>query len=748
MKKHESTYQNITAPTWQSRALGYLGAAVLLATLIALMVYFYYPSLAYPFEFDDLSNIVKHFSVRHKTIKDLFFANSRWISYWLNTVYYSLLPDGHKFDPYLYRLGNLIIHCWAGAAVFCVACGIIRSRAYALFARVGNLIPFLTAGLFLLHPVQTQTVSYVIQGQLEGLAGACILTTTALLLAYAHSSGVVRALALILLVLSSFFACGSKEIVIVMPVLLVLTDWFFIAQGSWHSLRTRLWLHGVITCIVVGMYLYLLKPQYFTTIMACSMELPSNIGNMITETRLEKITSSAFFISQGKVILHYLWIFIWPWSMSMDYDWKLCSHPFMLDCCVPYLVLALFAGYIAWRWYRNRIDLVSFCFLWFFIAILPRSSIIPSTELLADYKTYTASFGICLLLALGLAQGAVWLYNRYPKFSWPLWYALAFAVLAGVGYLAQRRNLVWESPIAFWEDVIKHAPKRARAYNNYGVALCEKGDNEGAAKNFWHAISLDQFYSDPYANLSVAYTNLARYQDAINAMRRGIAIMPTQPEGYNNLASILISTGNDEEAKVLLETAIKLRPHYGKAHFNLGKWYLKRHRDEEAWECFKKGCMAGDFDNEVGFTMYGHASMTVKKYDEALYAFNRALAMNPTSIDLALRRILAAEQLQRHNDVDAWFHDLLARNAHQPALWVQYGDLLMMRPGASHAVQALSCYERAAKATGASPLIGAKMALACERAGNHERACSLALQVRHAPQLPEQVKRSLDGILG
>src|SRR5262249_20113290 len=146
------------------------------------------------------------------------------------------------------------------------------------------------------------------------------------------------------------------------------------------------------------------------------------------------------------------------------------------------------------------------------------------------------------------------------KDKWPL-YVASLLLLTVVGYGAQQRNLVWKSAAAFWEDIICHAPKRARAYNNYGVALCELGDNEGAIKNFWHAISLDQFYSDPYANLSVAYTNLKRYKDAINAMRRGIRIMPTQPEGYNNLASILISINEDDEAEALLKEALRLRPH-------------------------------------------------------------------------------------------------------------------------------------------------------------------------------------------
>ena len=53
---------------------------------------------------------------------------------------------------------------------------------------------------------------------------------------------------------------------------------------------------------------------------------------------------------------------------------------------------------------QNATSIIAFGFLWFFIAIGPRSSFIPSSELLTDYKTYLASLGVLLLLALGVVK--------------------------------------------------------------------------------------------------------------------------------------------------------------------------------------------------------------------------------------------------------------------------------------------------------------------------------------------------------
>lgn len=373
----------------------YARAAAALLVVLSITVWVYYASLTYPFEFDDLSNIVKLFKVRFATFHSLFFANSRWISYWLNAFYYSLLPEGHKFDPYLYRVGNLIIHLIAGTAVFVTTTLLQKSKCTPdIIKRVGALFPFLATALFLLHPVQTQTVSYVIQGQLEGGAGAFIFIMTSLfLIATATTIPLMRWVLLAALFITAALSCGSKEIIIVTPVLLLLIDWFFVACGVWESLKKRWWLHTIVFSIIVGLYLYLLKPDYFLNILGCKMELQSNVGNMLTETRLEKITASSFFISQFKVIVHYLTIFFWPFSMSVDYDWKLSKHFCAPDALFPFLLLLALGIYIFSRLRRNSTDLLSFCLLWFFIGILPRSSIIPSTELLADYKTYIASFG-------------------------------------------------------------------------------------------------------------------------------------------------------------------------------------------------------------------------------------------------------------------------------------------------------------------------------------------------------------------
>ena len=215
MKKYQKTTKPLSIWT-------YLIPPTILAALTSL---FYYRSLTYEFQFDSVANITKQFSIRHKSFTDLFFTGTRWISYWLNTFYYSI----NKFDPFSYRLGNLTIHITTGILIFFLFLIALKNLKQKNFFSTNALaISFFTGILFLLHPVQTQTVSYVIQGQLEGLAALFIIS---MILCFYFLAQAKNSFSKIILTVFLFtlglFSCGTKEIAIISPALIFVFDWFF-----------------------------------------------------------------------------------------------------------------------------------------------------------------------------------------------------------------------------------------------------------------------------------------------------------------------------------------------------------------------------------------------------------------------------------------------------------------------------------------------------------------------------------------
>lgn len=673
----------------------YLNLIIGSIVLGSLSILFYFPSLRYSFKFDDEPNIVGFYGIRNKTIKDLFFSSTRWISYWLNTVYYKIA----KFDPFVYRLGNLIIHTLSGIILFLILYLCLSKLKNSSFLKNNSLmISFTSAALFLLHPVQTQTITYVIQGQLEGLATLfifCILLC--FILSNLTKNALVNYFLKFLCLILGLLSTGSKEIAIVSPLLILLVDWFFISQGNLKKLKSRTLFYLLYSTLIGTAYLYLLKPEFFIKIFSLSHSLENNIGNQLNNSSNGIITPYSYFISQFKVIVHYLWIFIWPFNISADYDWKLSSSIFSFSCIFNLLIILGLISYIFYRLTKNKTDIISFSLLWFFIIILPRSSFIPGTELLADYKTYMASGMIFLLIAIPIVKLLEYIetsiqykLNNKPKFI-IAYLSPLFIFFLITGYSTYTRNLVWQSEKSFWADVIEHAPNKARAYNNYGLALQKEGKHYKAIQNFKQAIKLDKKYPEPWINLSYSYGELKKYDEALEASIKSIEAYPTV-SGYLNLSYFLTHKKQYKQAIEYLEKVVTREPTNGKAWYNLGFLYNKLNKHKKCWVAFKKCCTQADYDQtDNGFKQYGLTSQLLNKLSEAEFAYEKAAEINPESKENILN--LANIYFENNKfDRSSKLYQILLKNSPLD-IYLQYklAESLML---AKEYIQALKAYKR------------------------------------------------------
>lgn len=706
----------------------------------------YFPSLHYEFQFDDIANITKHFDIRHNSFTNLFFSGTRWISYWLNSIYYSI----GKFDPFAYRLGNVMLHTLNGILIFTILYAALSAlKKTGFFKTNAWLIAFTSALLFLIHPVQTQTVSYVIQGELEGLAALFILGMCLCLLkvSQAKAAGEKTALTALLFVLA-FFSTGTKEIAFISPALLLLFDWFFIAQGDWKSLKNRLVIHASLFAFVTTLYLWLLKPTFFTKLITLSQNAKNNIGNIITHDPAAPITPWMFFISQFKVILHYLWIFIWPFSISVEYDWMLVKGLLSPDCIFPLLGL-LGIAYGTYQLLRkDKANTLTFGLLWFAISMAPRSSLIPSSELIVDYKTYTASFGWLFVLAAGL----VYVFTRAASalktvsfFTKPLYSQAAFVFLCALplGIATTHRNTVWRSGVEFWDNIIQNAPGKARAYNNYGVELSQRLQKFAQAiPYFQKAASMDTKYPDPWNNLAVAYSHLGKVDEAIGALKQGLAINPYYPEGYNNLASFFLQKKQIDQAEKCLEIALKLRPYYGKAYFNMGRVYLEKGDQEKAWHYFKDCCTKADMDNDIGFGTYAKVSLALQKYDDAVIGFSKTLEINPRYPEAKFNLANTLFLQGKYKESIALYEQVLRETPQENRAWYNKGEahLKLNQPQ-----EALMCFNKTDKQN--MHHLPIRMAACYEKMGNHQQAQQEITKLMRDANTPENIKKVAQGLL-
>ena len=683
----------------------------------------YYPSLHYEFQFDDIANITKHFKIRQYEFRELFFSGSRWISYWLNSIHYKI----GRFDPFSYRVGNLLIHTANGILVFFIWYLLLNKlNQRSFFKRNATSIAFLTSLLFLLHPVQTQTVSYVIQGQLEGLAALFSLSMALLFILIFSSKNLPLQVTLtVLYFVMAFFITGTKEIAIVAPALILLIDWFFIAAGSTKDLISRLWFHALSTTLILSLYIWLLKPEFFIELFGLKMKVANNLGNIITPDPNQMITPLHFFISQFKVIIHYLWIFIWPLHISVEYDWVLVKNFFSPDCLFPCMALFL-GGFIIYKLLqKNPTNTIAFAALWFGIVIAPRSSIIPSPELLVDYKTYLASFGWLFILACGFLKIIEEMRDYARKTKTSINFNIVFpAFVIGIasllGFGTYKRNHVWSSGVDFWGNIVENAPGKARAYNNYGVELSQKlGKFAESIPYFQHAIKMDKNYRDPYNNLAVAYAATHQLDKAIETLEKSLKINKFYPEAYNNIASFLIEKKNLAKAKEALNIALQLRPYYGKAYFNLGRIYLEEGELEKAHEAFKKACLEADLDNEAGYLGYAKSAMQIKKYDEAIFACKKVLECNPNNIDTEFSLGNAYYLAEKFDEATQVYNDLLRKNPQDSRIWYNLAETYF---SAGNTHQALDYFSRLKGLPGIGPNLYIRIAACYEKLGMMKQA--------------------------
>lgn len=620
--KNSSSHPSIVSGIFSRETLYKLLPPGILAFITGLI---YYPSLYYPFQFDDIANISKKFAIRFDNPLSRWLTNTRWLGDWLNSLNFRY----GGFDPFSYRLVNVTIHILTGLCLFYLIEKLCRKAHKSEFlTQHAFWVAFISSGLFLLHPVQTQTVSYVIQARLEGLATFFVLTALLLYTFLIESKNIYsKTLFAVLLFTCSFFACGTKEIVIVLPFLLMLIDWFFISNQEWNSFKKRFFIFLIFLTIIPLFLLYRYGFTFFTSVFSFQSQTPNNRGNIITADAFDMITAGSFLISEFKVLLHYIFIFFWPWNMSVEYDWKIATSFFRADVILPLIILLSILGTaLKYAWQKTNIAF-SFGTLWFLLAIAPRSSIIPSPELVNDYKTYLASIGILFIISTVI----VFFVNNVMQFmflltrktiSYTTHIGIFATLLLIVGTSAYMRNRVWESSVAFWADNALKAPNKARTHNNHGVALAEAGRVDEAIAAYQKALGLDSHYADPYSNIGVAYSLKGDIDKAIDAFKSAIHICPNYPEAYNNLGSLLIQKKMYDDAIQALNIAIQMRPYYGKAYYNMARLYEEKQDSVKAWEYLKKATQ-GDLDNPEVFFKLGQLSIKIQKYQEALDAFMR-----------------------------------------------------------------------------------------------------------------------------
>lgn len=430
--------------------------------LIALGLAAYWNSLRGEFIFDDVPGIVLN-----RTIRDLsdirqvlspptggFTVSGRPILNLSLAVDYALAAKDSlgRPAPQPFHVTNLAIHLLAGLLLF----GVVRRSLLlpgipASFARASAPLAAAVAAAWLVHPLQTEAVTYAIQRAESLVSFFYLLTLYALIRLGTGGSawfwwlvGIAAGLA----------GMGSKEVMVSAPLAALLYDRAFLA-GSFRAAWRRRWKFHL--SLAAGWIL-----------LAILLASTGGRGGTAGVGAGDTVGWWEYARSQFGVIVHYLSLTFWPARLTLDYEWPVAST--WQQIVPPALAVAALLAAAAWAlWKKPRWALLG---VLFFLALAPTSSVIPIADLAFEHRMYLPLAGLLTLLVVG----AYALLDRLTGArALRVAACVLFAgILAGLAWRTSRRNIDYRTELSIWQANVAANPHGARGFSNFGAALCRQ----------------------------------------------------------------------------------------------------------------------------------------------------------------------------------------------------------------------------------------------------------------------------------
>ncbi len=524
---------------------------ILAATILVLAgLLVYANSFAGTFVYDDHCNIVNY---PHNFWPGLWGFIRKPL--WRSSVELNYTLGG--LDARGYHSVNLTIHLLAALTLFGIARRTMLSRRVRQrLGEAGTPLAAAIALIWLVHPLQTESVTYIVQRR-ESMMGLFYLLTLYCLI---RSSSARRPWVWFAPgILSCAIGMNIKPVMMTAPVIAVIYDRIFLSRSFKELLRRRwiLYLGLVVTWVVLFKHGHRMTSQ--------GMGIPQ-ISMSVWD----------YFCSQFGVVTHYLRLSFFPDALVLDYGWPVARQPAQI---VPYAILiGVLVALTLWALWRY--PAWGFVGTWFFAILAPTSSIITIDYLAFEHRMYLSLAAVATLTVVGayLLGGGLLrkLISNEPvrkRLGGVLGVVLLTVCATGLSARTILRNRDYHTRQSMWLSVTRHRQGNYRAYNNLGVALAEKGDETGAIASYRRAVTLWPGYADAHGNLAAALARQGAAEEAGDHYREAIRLDPTRAGYHYGLGRAMAAQAKRPEAIEHFTKAIQLDPAHAAAQFQLAAVY-------------------------------------------------------------------------------------------------------------------------------------------------------------------------------
>lgn len=679
-------------------------AALILIAAITLVIY----SNAYkvPFVFDDAAQIEhkekirdlkNYFSLKgiksHRPIVEFSFA----LNYQLG-----------KLNPVGYHLVNIFIHMTNGVLVYFLALNVFgrltsfqseqggspvvpesprkrktktrrsisairKSNAAALSSSKIPSMALWVALFFVVHPIQTQAVTYIVQRytsmsamfflasvllyiqgrklqlNIEGLRENRTQGDDLLKADDGNKRSTVFSYAILFYfvacILSGVFAFLSKENAATLPGIILLVE-YFLFDRSWRG-----WKKKLIWLVPLGALLAFLALYFLSATRGLKLEnLLEDVSILTRETRT--VDRWSYLYTQFNVFVGYIRLLFFPVGQNVDpmYPFKGGFFEGFTPLAFVFIMVIILFGI----WNIRKRPTVSFGVFWFFIALSIESSIFPISDAMFEHRLYLPVFGFAVSTVYMVFE----LFSR--RSVWRNLFLGVALIALGVGtYL---RNNIWQDPLSLWADSVYKNPDNYRAHNNLGAELSDRGHLRRAVREYSKALKIRPDFADANNNLGNALIRQGQFEEAVRYLSKalkakprfagahnnmGVALAskgdldgairhfkialrkkPRYVEAHNSLGNALAQKGLVEDAMKEWSKAVELDPRYAEPHYNMGIVFEQRGDTKDAKKCFAEAVRINP-DYAQAYSKLGFISARQGDYESAMRLFSKALGINP-----------------------------------------------------------------------------------------------------------------------
>ena len=626
--------------------------AVILALAGLVTAAAYLPSLRGPFLFDDLSEIVDNPAIRtllppwrpmfeggelpHRPIPYLTFACNYQAGRILATIF-STTP----LDPLPFHAVNVAIHLLNGWLLYKIMSTLLAKH----LPETGNsvrptTVAAIAAAIWLVHPLQSQAVSYVYQ-RIELLAACATLTTCITFLRAAASP---RPLPWII---ASVVACAAglacKEWAVVVPPLILLLDRTFLAR-SWRDVFSR---RG-------GWHISLFAtwPILFSIVATQRHRYP--------EAGFSPWQAAVYAANQPIVVLWYLSRLVVPVGLSIDHGavlrQDLLGHDAWL--LVPVVGVVSLAGWAVSVLPRR--PAAAFSILACMLLLAPTSSLLPVQDVCVEHRMYLAA---AIPIAAVVVAVASWL---------PYGAVAAAAAVVPLAAMTTARNTVYQSPLTVWQDAVAKSGGSSRSLARYGTELSRLDRHAEAVAACAAAVDRNPGNPVPHAALAAALLNADSPDQAAAVCRAGLGKRTVGPKSFRDpvldrldmYLGVALDRLDDPEGRFRLQAVVARRPDSLSAKEHLARSLLDA--DPRAAAALWAELVAATPADP--YVLFNHGS-ALARFDPAaaVEVLTAAIAADPTNADASNNHGNALLTLGRHDEAVAAYRRCLQLAPDHPA---------------------------------------------------------------------------------